>query len=91
MLDMRLGNSGDIPFIMGFRRRTPRSEISNVKLFKRLKENSITGIYFGSRASEENILRARDKIEKSSLFGQSVTFHRSIESQDRFEINFEKL
>ena len=68
-----------------------RSEISNVKLFKRLKENSITGIYFGSRASEENILRARDKIEKSSMFGQSVTFHRSIESQDRFEINFEKL
>ena len=78
-----------LPWVLAFAQG--RSEISNVKLFKRLKENSITGIYFGSRASEENILRARDKIEKSSLFGQSVTFHRSIESQDRFEINFEKL
>ena len=78
-----------LPWVLAFAQG--RSEISNVKLFKRLKENSITGIYFGSRASEENILRARDKIEKSSMFGQSVTFHRSIESQDRFEINFEKL
>mgnify|MGYP001039227092 CR=1 FL=1 len=68
-----------------------RSEISNVKLFKRLKPNSITGIYFGSRVSGDEILKAREGIEKSPLFGQSIRFHRSIESQDRFEINFEML
>lgn len=68
-----------------------RKEISNVMLFKRLKENAITGIYFGSRVNEETILLARESSEKNTLFGHSVSFHKSIVSQDRFEINFERL
>lgn len=68
-----------------------KKQISNVRFFKRLKPNSITGIYFGSRVSEEDIAKARKRIEENPLFGHSPSFYRSIESQDRFEIDFEML
>lgn len=78
-----------LPWVLAFAQG--RGEISDVKLFKRLKKNSIAGIYFGSRVSEENILRARSKVESSSLFGSSIRFYKSVESQDKFEIDFEEL
>ncbi|KPG93533.1 DUF2971 domain-containing protein [Pseudomonas sp. RIT-PI-r] len=68
-----------------------KKEISNVMLFKRLKKNSVTGVYFGSRVSDESILQAREGIERNTIFGRSVSVHKSIISQDRFEINFERL
>lgn len=80
---------GLLPWVLAFAQG--RGEISNVKFFKRLKANSIAGIYFGSRVSQENILIAKNKIESSSLFGPFIKFHKSVESQDKFEINFEEL
>lgn len=78
-----------LPWVLAFGQG--RGAISNVMFFKRLKKNSITGFYFGSRVNEENIIKAREKIQSNPLFGQSTSFYRSIESQDRFEINFERL
>ncbi|MBN3469693.1 DUF2971 domain-containing protein [Pseudomonas savastanoi pv. phaseolicola] len=68
-----------------------RKQISNVMFFKRLTKGSVTGVYFGSRVVEENILAARKVSEINPLFGQSVSFYKSVISQDRFEINFERL
>tara|TARA_Y100001938_G_scaffold135436_1_gene197111 strand:- start:2464 stop:3390 length:927 start_codon:yes stop_codon:yes gene_type:complete len=78
-----------LPWVIAFSQG--KREISNVKLFKRLTPNSITGIYFGSRVSEEDIVKARKRIEENPLFGHPPSFYRSIESQDRFEIDFERL
>lgn len=68
-----------------------RGEISDVKLFKRISKKSLTGIYFGCRVSDDDILRVREKIKNQDFFSQSIALHRSVESQDRFEINFERL
>lgn len=82
-------NRGKLPWVLAFAQG--RRAISKVMLFKRLKKKSIRGFYFGSRASEEDIIKARAKIENNPFFAQSISFHKSIESQDRFEINFERL
>ncbi|WP_434707124.1 DUF2971 domain-containing protein [Pseudomonas sp. R1-1] len=78
-----------LPWLLAFAQG--RKNISNVMLFKRLRKNSVKGIYFGCRVSGRDILKAREKIEENPLFGNSISFHRSIESQDRFEITFERL
>jgi hypothetical protein len=78
-----------LPWVIAFAQG--QRMISNIKLFKRLKPNSITGIYFGSRVSEEEITEARKRVDENSLFGHSISFYKSIESQDRFEIDFEML
>lgn len=77
-----------LPWVMAFGQG--RGAICNVMFFKRLKKNSIRGFYFGSRVREEDIVKSLEKIENNPLFGQSISFYRSIESQDRFEINFER-
>jgi len=68
-----------------------RKEISDVKLFKRLKRGALTGVYFGCRVTDEEISQVREKIESNDLLGNSISLYRSVENQDRFEINFERL
>jgi len=68
-----------------------RGDISNVMYFKRLKRNAITGIYFGSRVKGEDMLAVREKIESNSLLAGSISFYKSIESPDKFEVAFKKL
>lgn len=65
--------------------------MSNVMYFKRLKRNAIIGIYFGSRVSGEDMLAVRKKVENNPLFAGSIRFYKSVESQDKFEVAFEKL
>lgn len=68
-----------------------RREISDIKLFKRLKQNALTGVYFGCRVTDEEIVKVKEKIESNHLLGNSISLYKSIENQDRFEIDFERL
>ncbi|WP_339665408.1 DUF2971 domain-containing protein [uncultured Pseudomonas sp.] len=68
-----------------------RKEILDVKFFKRLTHNALTGVYFGCRVTDDEIAQVKAKIDNSHNLGSSITLYRSIENQDRFEINFERL
>lgn len=68
-----------------------RKEISEVKLFKRLSRNSLRGVYFGSRVTDDEIEYIKSKIDKNKVFGDSICLYKSVEDQDRFEINFEMI
>ena len=68
-----------------------RQEISDVKLFKRLTQNALTGVYFGCRVTDDEIASVKAKIDSNNALGNSISLYRSIENQDRFEINFERL
>lgn len=79
----------NLPWVIAFAQG--KKMISNIKLFKRLKPNSIRGIYFGSRVNDNEIMQAINKVKENPLFGHSTSFYKSIESQDRFEIDFEAI
>lgn len=68
-----------------------RKEISDVKKFKRIRRNALTGVYFGCRVTDDEISQVRAKIDRNNTFENSITLYRSIEDQDRFEINFEEI
>lgn len=68
-----------------------RKEISDVKFFKRISKKSLTGIYFGCRVSDDDIMMVRERIKNQDFFSRSISLHKSVENQDRFEINFERL
>lgn len=67
------------------------NKISNVMHFKRLQHQSIIGIYFGCRVTDKEINAAIDKIKNNPSFDHVVSIYKSVESTDRFEIDFKRL
>lgn len=65
--------------------------VKDVTLYKRLSRNALVGVYFGCRVADHKIGQVRANIERSQYIEDSVKLYRGVVSQDRFEIDFQRL
>jgi len=68
-----------------------KEHISSVRLFKRIKPESLVGIYLGCRVTHEEERAIIERIEKSERFSKTISIYKGKENRDRFELDFELL
>jgi hypothetical protein len=67
------------------------NSMGNLLFFKRLMPSSIQSIYFGCRVSNKTINEVIRNVRKNNRFSSNVTFYRTLENSDRFDVDFEAI
>lgn len=63
--------------------------MGSLLFFKRLMPSAIQSIYFGCRVSNEIINETIKSVRKNNRFSSNLTFYRTLENSDRFDVDFE--
>ncbi|EIV8503604.1 DUF2971 domain-containing protein [Vibrio parahaemolyticus] len=67
------------------------NNLGTVMVFKRPKRTSISSITFGCKVSEKDINTAINLYKRSSGYNANVRYFRAVQSEHRFDLNFEEL
>ncbi|WP_304635565.1 DUF2971 domain-containing protein [Pseudoalteromonas sp.] len=65
--------------------------MGSLLFFKRLMPSAIQSIYFGCRVSNEIIDEVIQSVRQNNRFSSNLTFYRTLENSDRFDVDFEAI